>query len=136
MKELNCTILENQEEINKVLDDRNFVLEMSNDFARIIRLAKCNVEDKEVYLEFSLNIVIYDNNKSVYCKFQKISTSKTIFNKDNKYFLINGMCKQNKLKSIIEVFNFYGLDINAFEKDVINDFLVNFCYNVLNKVYY
>lgn len=133
MKELNCTILESQEEINKVLYDRNFVLEMSNDFARIIRLAKCNVEDKEAHLEFSLNIFINNNNKSLSCRNQRISNSKTVFDKNNKYFLIN---EQNKLKSIIEVLNFYDLDANVYEKDIINDFLVNYCYDILIKVRY
>ena len=133
MKELNCTILESQEEINKALYDRNFVIEMSIDFVRIIRLAKCNVEDKEVHLEFSLNIFINNNNKSLSCRNQRISNSKTVFDKNNKYFLIN---EQNKLKSIIEVLNFYGLDVNAYEKDIINDFLVNYCYDILIKVRY
>lgn len=133
MKELNCTILESQEEINKALYDRNFVIEMSINFVRIIRLAKCNVEDKEAHLEFSLNIFINNNNKSLSCRNQRISNSKTVFDKNNKYFLIN---EQNKLKSIIEVLNFYGLDVNAYEKDIINDFLVNYCYDILIKVRY
>lgn len=133
MKELNCTILESQEGINKALYDRNFVIEMSIDFVRIIRLAKCNVEGKEVNLEFSLNIFINNNNKSLSCRNQRISNSKTVFDKNNKYFLIN---EQNKLKSIIEVLNFYGLDVNAYEKDIINDFLVNYCYDILIKVRY
>lgn len=133
MKELNCTILESQEEINKALYDRNFVIEMSICFVRIIRLAKCNVEDKEVHLEFSLNVFINNNNKSLSCRNQRISNSKTVFDKNNKYFLIN---EQNKLKSIIEVLNFYGLDVNAYEKDIINDFLVNYCYDILIKVRY
>lgn len=133
MKELNCTILESQEEINKALYDRNFIIEMSIDFVRIIRLAKCNVEDKEVHLEFSLNFFINNNNKSLSCRNQRISNSKTVFDKNNKYFLIN---EQNKLKSIIEVLNFYGLDVNVYEKDIINDFLVNYCYDILIKVGY
>lgn len=106
---------------------------MSIDFVRIIRLAKCNVEGKEVNLEFSLNIFINNNNKSLSCRNQRISNSKTVFDKNNKYFLIN---EQNKLKSIIEVLNFYGLDVNAYEKDIINDFLVNYCYDILIKVRY
>lgn len=133
IKELNCTILESQEEINKALYDRNFVIEMSIDFVRIIRLAKCNVEDKEVNLEFSLNIFINNNNKSLSHRSQRISNSKTVFNKNNKYFLISD---ENKLKSIIDVLNFYGIDVNAYDKDVIEYFLVNYCYDVLSKVRY
>lgn len=130
MKELNCTILESQEEINKALYDRNFVIEMSIDFVRIIRLAKCNVEDKEVHLEFSLNLFI--NNKSLSHRNQRISTSRTVFDKNNKYFFIN----EQKEQSIIEVLNFYGIDVNAYDKDIINDFLVNYCYDILIKVRY
>lgn len=130
MKELNCTILESQEEINKALYDRNFVIEMSIDFVRIIRLAKCNVEDKEVHLEFSLNLFI--NNKSLSHRNQRISTSRTVFDKNNKYFFIN----EQKEQSIIEVLNFYGIDVNAYDKDIINDFLVNYCYDILSKVRY
>lgn len=134
MKELNCKILESQEEIDKALYNRNFVLEMfSVDVVSIIRLAKCNIEDKEVYLEFSLNIFINNNNKSLSNRSQRISNSKTVFNKNNKYFLIN---EGNKLKSIIEVLNFYGIDVNAYDKDVIEDFLVNYCYDILSKVRY
>lgn len=132
MKELNCTILESQEEINKALYDRNFVIEMSIDFVRIIRLAKCNVEDKEVHLEFSLNLFINNNNKSLSHRNQRISTSITVFDKNNKYFFIN----EQKEQSIIEVLNFYGIDVNAYDKDIINDFLVNYCYDILSKVRY
>lgn len=130
MKELNCTILESQEEINKALYDSNFVIEMSIDFVRIIRLAKCNVEDIEVHLEFSLNLFI--NNKSLSHRNQRISTSRTVFDKNNKYFFIN----EQKEQSIIEVLNFYGIDVNAYDKDIINDFLVNYCYDILSKVGY
>ena len=132
MKELNCTILESQEEIDKALYNRNFVLEMSIDFVRIIRLAKCNVEDKEVHLEFSLNLFINNNNKSLSHRNQRISTSRTVFDKNNKYFFIN----EQKEQSIIEVLNFYGIDVNAYDKDVIEDFLVNYCYDILSKVRY
>lgn len=130
MKELNCTILESQEEINKALYDSNFVIEMSIDFVRIIRLAKCNVEDIEVHLEFSLNLFI--NNKSLSHRNQRISTSRTVFDKNNKYFFIN----EQKEQSIIEVLNFYGIDVNAYDKDIINDFLVNYCYDILSRVGY
>lgn len=134
MKDLKCKIIENGEELKDILNDGNFALEIGKNYVNIIKLAKCNIEGKETKLYFCLLLEITDD-KNVNFYMQEVFIKDRFFDKKNNFFLIEEMSKQERFKSIMEIFDFYKLKVNAYEKDIINSFLINFCYDV-SKAYY